>query len=520
MSALYRPPPERSPLPEGVVDARHHRGDRREQVDVLVVGSGCGGATAAASLAEKGHSVLMVEKGRYRTSAEFTVRELDMYARLYADRGMTGPEDASSAILYGEVVGGSSIHYMANSFRAPAFKLKMWAEALGIEGMGEADLSPYYDVVEERHGVHPAHEWEINRNNQLFKEGCEKLGWKSGPMPHARKQCALLGYCMLGCPMDRKQSQLLTHIPLALSHGARLFAETRLESIRVEGGRAIGAECALLGEDGKVAGRLVVDAKVVLLAGGGVGTPMMLLRQGLANGSGMVGKNFFVTPHLFTIGEFDEQVDAWYGMPAGWHCEEWEKVRGDEGGYMIQGIFAQPAMISQLTPGFGEFHRDMMTKLPRLGALLSLIDDEEPGQVSLGKGGRTKIDYHLRGRDIPKARDFFKKSAMILLAAGAKRVLVPDIRRTEIRDEGELSKIDSVDFTPGHVPFVGTSNLGTCRMGPDPKTSVVDSRCESHDVKGLYLVDASVLPTTFCVDPSLTIMANALRVTDRLAADL
>jgi choline dehydrogenase-like flavoprotein len=257
-----------------------------------------------------------------------------------------------------------------------------------------------------------------------------------------------------------------------------------------------------------------VRAKLVVLAAGGVGTPIILLRQNLANSSGQVGRNFQVTPHFFVVGEFADPVESYYGLPTSWVLHQFEEVRGDEGGYMIQGIFAQAGMIATLLPGFGAQHRELMRRIPHFAALLSLLDDEEPGRVTLHETGRANVDYHVRGRDIPKARDFFRKAAKILLAAGAKRVLVADKRRTQISSESELKKIEALDFTPGNIPFVGTSNLGTCRMGNDPKQHVVDSSGKTHDIDGLYIVDASVLPTSTAVDPSVTIMANSLRIAD------
>jgi choline dehydrogenase-like flavoprotein len=211
-----------------------------------------------------------------------------------------------------------------------------------------------------------------------------------------------------------------------------------------------------------------------------------------------------------------ERVEGWSGLPCSYVCREWEPVRGSEGGYMIQGIFAQPGMIATVTPGFGREHRAMMAQLPYYAAVLSLIDDEEPGRITLDAHGRPEIDYHLRGRDIPKARDFFRKSAQILLAGGAEEVMVPATRAISIRSEADLRKLDALTFAPHEVPFFGTTNTGACRMGADPRTSVVDPFGKLHHVENLYLSDGSILPGSPGVDPSLTIMANALRIADHL----
>lgn len=504
----------------GVITGDRVGADVREEVDAVVVGSGCGGATFAHELAAAGRSVVVLEQGRYLTSREFNGRELDMYARLYAGGAATGPEDLSSFILYGEVVGGSSVHYMANSFRAPGWKFAEWQGKHGLSLSREA-FDPLYEIIEERHGVHDATDNETNRNNLVLRRGAEALGWKVGPVRHARRSCANAGYCLLGCPFDRKQSQLLTHIPRAIELGARVYADARVERIVVEGGVARGVEGVFLDPETRaVRARFAVRAKIVALAAGGIGTPYLLLRQGLANSSGQVGRNLFVTPHLFVLALMDERIEGWNGLPTSYAVYEWLKKRDTgEGGYMIQALFAQPGFVASLLPGVGDEHRELMERFAYGAGCISLLDDEEPGRVTAG-AHKPMIDYHLRGKDIRKARDFFKKASELYLAAGARAVLVPDATGTWIRSKADLRRIDRIDFAPGRVPFVGTTNCSTCRMGKDPRRSVVREDGETHDVRGLYIVDASVLPSSPGVDPSLTIMANSLRVARAVAQAL
>lgn len=492
-------------------------GDVTRTVDLVVIGSGCGGATLAAVEAARGRSVLILEQGSHHTSKDFTQREIDMFEKLYAEGGATGPRDMSSTILYGRSVGGSSVHYMANSFRMPARRLEEWTRRHGLVGFTPDALAPYYAQVERDHHVHPATDGETNANNRILRKGVEALGWKGEPAPHARKECANAGFCLLGCPHDRKQSQILTNIPKAMAHGADLIAGARVTRVTVEMGTARGVDAVVTHPvTREVVARVTVRAKVVVLSAGGVGSPALLLANGLANSSGQVGKNFVVTPHFFTMGVMQQRVEGWTGLPCSYVCRHWEETRGGDGGFMIQGIFAQPGMIATVTPGFGRGHRALMERLPYFAAVLSLIDDEEPGDVTLSRTGRPEIEYHLRGRDVAKARDFFRKSARILLAGGAQEVMIPSVTPLTIRSEGDLAKIDALAFAPHEVPFFGTTNTGACRMGADPKRSVVDPVGRAHDVKNLYLSDGSILPGSPGVDPSLTIMANALRIADHL----
>ena len=500
-----------------IVSGDQLKGELQRDVDVVVIGSGCGGATLAAELAASGHSVLIVEQGSHHASSTYTQREVDMYAKLYAEGGATGPKDLSSSILYGQTVGGSSVHYMANSFRVTPRRLAEWTRDHGLVGFTPEALAPFYAEVERAHHVHAATDNETNVNNRIFRRGVEALGWKGEPAPNARKDCANAGFCLLGCPFDRKQSQLLTGIPRAMERGADLYADTRVTRIDVTGGQARGIEAEVRHpRTGELTARLTVRARAVVLAAGGVGSPALLLRTGLANSSGQVGRNFVVTPHFFTMGVMKERVDGWTGLPCSYVCRQFEERKGDEGGYMIQGIFAQPGMIATVTPGFGRAHRALMERVPHFAALLSLIDDEEPGTVTVDARGKPVIDYHLRGRDVPKARDFFRKSARILLAAGAESVMIPAATPLTIKNEADLALIETLSLEPHAVPFFGTTNTGACRMGADPRRSVVDPYGEAHDVKNLWLSDGSVLPGSPGVDPSLTIMANSLRIAQHI----
>ncbi|MBZ0253812.1 MAG: GMC family oxidoreductase, partial [Candidatus Methylomirabilis sp.] len=274
----------------------------------------------------------------------------------------------------------------------------------------------------------------------------------------------------------------------------------------------------------ETSGELNVRSDRVVVAGGGVGSPMLLLRSGLANGSGMVGKNFFINPGYLTFGLFDRELNNHRGIPNAYTVTEFREARRDggryvEGGYLMLSSHLYPSLTSAVLAGFGEDLGRQMGLYHRLASQYSVLDDEEPGEVRMGADGRARVHYRLRGDDVLKARDFLKKSARILLAAGAKEVWVPNNRRTVVRDEDEIARIDEIDFAPNTILSGGPHLLGTCRMGADPETSVVDARCESHEVKGLYVVDGSAIPTSMSVDPSLTIAALSDKVGRRMIAE-
>ena len=493
------------------------RGEKPFTTQVAIIGSGAGGSMLARALMQKGVEVLLLEQGAHVPSSRFNQREATMYDLLYEGGARTGPSDFSSAILYGRVLGGSTVHYMANSFRLPGFKMTQWREKHGLDWVNEDTLNPLYEQVEDYLGVHDATEAELNENNRLIRKGIEKLGWHGQPARHARRNCIGAGTCLIGCPYDKKQSQLVTSIPELDAAGVPILTDTQVTRLFISGAppRVSGLLATVRDPaTGKAVGSVRVQAQVVVLSMGGVGSAVFVQKNRLLRHSAQAGKNFQVTPHLFVLGEFDHKVNGAYGLPCGWVCHQFEEAKGGEGGYMIQGVFAQPGMVASMMPGFGRDHRALMRLFSYGAGVLSLMDDEEPGEVRVSPGGKAKIMYTLRGKDLPKARDFLKKASQILLAAGAGRVIVPDTTATTLTSEKDLPRIDALSLRPGSLPWVGTSCLGTLRMGKNPDRSVVGLNGETHEIKNLFVSDASWFPASSAVDPSLTIMANALRVSE------
>ncbi len=221
------------PVQSAVLEYDAVTGDRRERVDVVIIGSGCGGATVAKELAAAGRSVLILERGGYYTAerGDMDQRADDMLARLDGGRGLDTTESGEVSLLYGNCVGGASVHYWADSWRIPADRVERFA-AMGVEGHGLDVLNPYFDRLERDHNIHPAPADYYNRMNRLFDVGAERLGWHVEPVPQARKGCIKSGHCYQGCSFDAKQSQLVTHIPAALAAGARLsFQHSGIRSL-------------------------------------------------------------------------------------------------------------------------------------------------------------------------------------------------------------------------------------------------------------------------------------------------
>ncbi|WP_293323109.1 GMC family oxidoreductase [Parvibaculum sp.] len=500
-----------------IVEGRDAKGALRETVDVVIIGSGCGGATAAKHLAEAGLSVVILEQGGYFTAGRGDLDQLsdNMLARIDGGRGLGTSVNGEIALMYGNCVGGASVHYWADSWRLPEDRNALY-QSRGVSGHEVEVLAPIFEEIERDHNVHNAAPHYRNRMNEFFIEGATKLGWHVEDVPQARRGCVASGHCYQGCSYDAKQSQLVTYVPAALKAGARLYADCRVIAIErdMKTGRASGVRAVFVDSASgqPTDATLEVKARAVVLAAGGYGSPAVWLQTGLPNGSGQAGKNLFTNPNPYLYALYDEPVYMWQNIPAAVGTSDFRLARYEdgvyrEGGYLLHPNQLQPEFLAATLPGFGNSHASLMAELPQIGGAVSWIDDEHGGEVRLNADGLPEYHYKLRGDDILKLRDAMKKQAMLLFASGAREVLVPDIRGTRLRGTDEIGLLDEIDVENGAILFGAPHPAGALRMGDDPATSVVASTHEAHEVPGLYVADPSVFPLPPSVDPSLTIMA-------------
>ncbi|MBI3185354.1 MAG: GMC family oxidoreductase [Myxococcales bacterium] len=501
-------------LKERVLEYDRASRDYEETVDACVIGTGCGGAVVAKELARAGKSVLMLERGGFylMDHGDFDQREDDMMARIDGGRGLHSSSDGQLALTYGNCVGGASVHYWADTWRTPKDRCEKWEREFGVEGHSYEELVPFFEQVERDLNVHAAEDIRLNRMNQLFDLGAKKAGYHTERVLQARKNCIGSGYCAQGCAYDAKQSQLVTHLPVALAAGARIFADCEAEQILIEGGRAIGVAARFIDRRTcKPSGRRArVRSKVVVVAAGGFNTAPLLMRSRMPDPSGQLGKNLMVNPVAQAFALFDEDIVMWRNIPAGTGVMDFRLARMDggryvEGGYLLHPTQLAPATLAALLPSFGKDHRALMERAHQIGGCIAWVDDVATGRATLDEEGHPVWHWEMAEQDELTIRDSLKKQATILLHGGAKEVIVPDAKGTRIRDLEELASIDRVDL--GTMMFAAPHPSGMCRMGKDPSRSVVSCTGEAHSVKGLFVCDPSAFPTAVSVDPSETIMA-------------
>ncbi len=511
--------------------------DVEEKCDVCVIGSGCGGASLAARLAERGRSVVVVEQGGYYTKADFDQRETHMLAKIDGGRGLSTSSDGSVAMTYGNNVGGASVHYWADSYRTPPDRLALWHNEFGLEGHDLATLTPHFEQIERDLNVFEATAPYTNRMNALLEKGARQLGWRVKRVPQARKGCLASGHCMQGCAYDAKQSQLVTYIPRAVAKGARLYADTRAEQLVRSGAKVQRLECAVVDRaTGRPNGRRVrVEARAFVVAAGGYATPEFLLRQGLKSKLPALGAHFFCNPCPMVHALFDEDIIQWRNIPAAWGIDQFRLAEVDgepqifgrpstgrymQGGYLFMANQLQPATLAAVLPGFGASHSKLMRNLPKLGGTICWIDDAEEGRIELD-GDRRRVHVPLGGGNGERIRNAFHNQARLLLAVGAREVVFGDAADTRIHRGGEIeAAVKRLDLAPSRNIFAAPHPGGGARMGKDPADAVVGFDHRVHGFDNLYVADPSVLPTPPSVDPSVTIMAFSFVAADRVDAAL
>jgi choline dehydrogenase-like flavoprotein len=490
-----------------IVTLGDQESDLALQADVCVIGSGAGGAVAAAELAEGGRSVVVLEQGPHWTAKDFSQREDEMLPRLFEEGGLRQTTDGAIQILQGRSVGGSTVHNLCYCLRTPDAILRMWQKEHGLAELTPEALAPSFARVERGLKVKPIRKDEVNALNRLVRRGADTLGYSGFVTKHNREGCVQSGYCLLGCSYDAKQSMLITYVPRADAAGARIYAGARVERIEADGGRVKRVLGRGVSPEGEVRGSFEVSARAVVLAAGAVNSPDLLLRSGLANGSGQVGANLHLHPSVIATGFFDEEIHAYRGIPQSSYIDEFIDLERDpHSGYVLMPIIAFPALTAAMTPGFGRAHSGLMRDYAKTAGLLVLLHDRTSGRVaSGGSQAKPRIDYALEARDAEQIAEGLVHCAEVLFAAGARRVLIPYQPEPLLLERGDdLTEIARRGAAHGQLTTASTHPQSTCRMGADPKRSVVGPWGECHEVEGLFVADMGVFPTSLGAPPQIT----------------
>jgi choline dehydrogenase-like flavoprotein len=508
----------------GITEGARLAGDTRIRADVCVIGTGAGGAVAAARLAEAGHQVVILEEGGHWRGEDFTEDEATMTTRLYADAGARATDDLAIPILQGRAVGGSTTVNWMLMLRTPEWVLDEWAAEHGAEGMSAAEMAPVFERIEGETHTREVPGDAHNPANRALLDGARALGWSAGAGRINAQGCVRSGFCGLGCRYDAKQGTAATFIPAALASGARLYADVRAERIeQVErGGRAPLKRVHATVLDrltGAPRGRVVVEAPIVVLGAGAVGTPALLQRSGM--GGGGVGRFLRLHPTTAVVGRYGHETYPAGGIPLSAVCDQF--LRGADGyGFWIECPPYYPALAAVAYPGFGAEHREAMESFRRSATFIVLVRDgadrlASNGEVRVDRTGRIRIRYRLGPAEHARMARGIAAAARLHLAAGAEEARTLHTHGRPLRSVADLASIAALPAGPNQLGVLSAHVNGTCRMGRDPRTAGCTPHGERFGAPGVYVVDGSLLPTAPGVNPQETIMALASVVAARIA---
>jgi choline dehydrogenase-like flavoprotein len=473
--------------------------------EVVVIGTGAGGAVVGHDLAARGHAVVFVEEGQLYHRHSFDGSTVRAYERFYRPAFALG--NASFPVFLGRMVGGSTAVNGGTAFRTPARVLDRWCEEMGADALSPARMEPYFDRVEAHLGVGPSSRRHVGPAAEMMQRGCDALGWKHGLLLRNAPGCEASGFCHVGCRTDARKSTNLSYLPPAVERGALLFTGLKAERVLVENGRARGIEG--VAPNGR---RVRIRARAVILAGGTISTPLLLLRQGLANSSGQVGRNLTVHPSAVVNGLFDEEMRPFDHIPQGYGSEQFL----EEGLLLVsaQGTHnVEPSMF----PLVGHRLMEPLAQLRHVTGVGPLAADAtRHGRVWREVRGVPLVRYTMSPADVARLKRGLELSMQMLVAAGARR-LYPSVMGLGPLTPQQLDKFRKMELSASDFVMASYHPLGTCQMGTDPRTSVVGLDHQTHDVPGLFVVDGSTVRGPLGVNPQLTIMAVAARAADQIS---
>jgi len=517
-------PPPQEPKPIEPVTPEH--GSVLE-ADVCVLGSGSGGAVIAGTLAQGGAKVIVLEAAGYYNESDFSQLELKAYQEMYWRGGPTPTADGNITLQAGTALGGGTVINWTNCLRTRDWVREQWAAEFGLEGVDGPDYDRHLDVVLERMGASDQAS-DLNGPHQRLREGCEGLGWHFGTVVRntdlSKYAPETAGYIGFGDQSGSKQSADKTWLLDAYRNEAEILVRTRAQRVLVEGGRAAGVEAVYLGADGTDQRAVTIRAPHVVVACGALESPALLLRSGI--GGPATGNYLRLHPANATIGIYAEDQQAWWGAPQTGLSHEFENPDGSGYGFLIEGAQYAPAIGASATPWTGgAAHKERMADFKYGATFISLLRDRGHGRVEVDANGEAVPWYSVEDPDdVRRSRHGIEAQARLHRAAGAKAIfsLAAGLPEWRYGDDFEafIERCWRVPQGAGGQRLFSAHQMGTCRMGTDPETSVANPRGELHDTPGVWIGDGSAFPTPSGTNPMVSIMALAHRTAEAIAAEV
>ncbi len=499
-----------------ITAARDCDEDMTLEADVVILGSGAGGAAAAYELACRGLAVVIIEEGQYYDRSHFTGKLTEMIPKLYRSWGATvATGNAIIPVPVGCNVGGTTTINSGTCMRTPPSVLQRWREQ-GLEAFTEQAMAPWFEGVERMLSVQQATTETVGPIGDLIDRGAAANGFlQRQPLMRNAQGCDGQGLCQFGCPTDAKQSTNVSYIPRALERGAFLFSGFRAERLQRQGNRITGVIARGQNADGRPI-TLSLTCQQTIVAMGSLFTPLFLRQQGVRNPH--LGRHLTLHPAGVVNALFpDRDLANSRSIPQGYGVSDWE-----EQGLMFEGGTIPLAGHSLLNPLVGQDWVRFTEDYPHTAYFGFMIRDTSEGRVRRGpRRGLPLIRYHMNRQDFALFKRGIHALACWYLDAGAEQVLIPGLNRiVRIHNRTELERFLRSPLKPTDFLISAYHPLGTARIAASPRDGVCDSRHRVFGYPGLSVMDGASVPSSLGANPQVTIMAMASRAANMMAREL
>ena len=455
--------------------------------DFIIIGSGSSGGILSKNLHDAGAKVLLLEAGKFYRHNTFPKTEAEYSAKLFWGGGIEFDTTAKTAFLRAKCVGGTTIVNQCLMDRFDSVALDDWKTETGIDWMNVEGMSSYYEKAEANMQLHTYDKSSFNKNAHLFTDACDKLnyGWKF--LRRGQSDCKLeegndcIG-CLGGCQRDSKQSTLVTAIQKAEKTGLEIKSEFEVDHI-------VHKQDHVMVNGFHKGVKTELKCKKVCLAGGSFGSTHIMLKSGFKNQLPALGKGFTQHPQYMLFGVFDTPVDS--------HKGAFQTVASNDAtfrknGFKLENVYAQPISVGMLFNTYGKSHQELMRKYRYMSCIETAVRIEAAGgSIDVDKKGKLVVTKKLTDQDKARRDKGLETIRNIFHTQGAKEII-------------------------NSPYFFGLHLMGGCSIGTDAKSSVVNPEFTVHGLPNIHIADSSIFPSAPGMNPSLSIMALSIKLSDQL----
>lgn len=512
--------------------------------DFLIIGSGAAGGVLAGTLSElTNKKIILVEKGGFYQKGFFNQKELPMAKALYTEGNQRAALGSGIPIRGGECVGGGTTINLALCFDPVQTVWNRWTREYGLNefsftqedsdyGIPDLNITNCLNHIRKRCSITVAPDDQVNDNNRLFQEGCQKKGISSEKFELNMKGCIGCGFCASGCAYDAKQGTMITYISDAIKRGVEVIHYCDVHKIKI--GNSNRAE-GIIGKLDEVTqgslprkypvGNIEIDAKMVILAAGAIESPILLKKSKSPDPYNVIGKGLVLHPSLPVIGVYPKEISNYRGITGSYFSKHFYQSHN----FYLECLFGHPVYAATVLPFFGKDHYGMLRNFTKtIGFGVMLVDEViSDNRVEWDPVKQIrKIYYHLSPNSKNTMRFAAKKALEIMFAAGVSKALLPSEEYLagygfpQFSDLSQVHHVNKLNFTPHQTTITSAHPQATVKMSENPKKGYLNSRSEVHYVKNLVVCDSSSFPTSCGANPMISIMTMARYQGIRIAKEM